>query len=193
MELAREATAPPTPSTPSTPTTPTTPGKNKKKNRKKKKAQKQPREEKTAGPARGEPLLPAREDVAPDITTPTAMSDTGGVQLGSAPQTPSVLAEVRNLGSFGSRTQEASGEPGDEDIDEELTRSQTWPVVDPSAAVNSGVTVDDLAQSTGQQGPLRPNTAESSQGQPGRGGREGWASFFGLPRNSNANGWLNRN
>lgn len=194
MELARETTVPPTPSTPSTPTTPTTPGKNKKKNRKKKKAQKQSREETTAEPAKGEPLPPVRKDVPPDIAIPTAVSDTGGVQLGSVPQTPSVLAEVRNLGSFGSsRMQEASGEPGDEDIDEELTRSQTWPPVDPSAAANSGVTVDDLAQSTGQQGPLRPNTAESSQGQPGRGGREGWASFFGLPRNSNANGWLNRN
>jgi len=186
VELAKEATVPPTPSTPPTPTTP---GKNKRKNRKKKKAQKQSREETVPEPAQEEPLPPVREDAAPDIATPSAVSDTGGVQLESVPQTPSVLAEVRSLGSFGSsRAQEASGEPGDEDInDGELARSQTWPPVDPSATADSNTDVNDLAQSAGQQGPLRPNTAESSQGQPG------WASFFGLPRNSNANGWLNRN
>ena len=177
MELAKEATVPPTPSTPPTPTTP---GKNRKKNRKKKKAQKQPREETVAEPAQEEPIPPVREDAAPDIATPSAVSDTGGVQLESAPQTPSVLAEVRNLGNFGSfRTQEASGEPGDEDInDGELTRSQTWPPVDPNAAANPNIDVDDPAQSAGQQGPLRPNTAESPQGQPGWGGKEGWASLY---------------
>ncbi|KAG0639027.1 hypothetical protein HOY80DRAFT_886942 [Tuber brumale] len=124
----------------------------------------------------GRPGLPSRwPSTQNDAATPSTLSDTGGVQLGSVPQTPSVLTEVRHLRSFGpSRTLEASGEPGDEDIDDgELTRSQTWPPVDPSTVANSEIDIDDLAQSAGQQGPSRPNTAESPQGQPGWGGKEG--------------------
>ncbi|CAZ84319.1 unnamed protein product [Tuber melanosporum] len=123
----------------------------------------------------GRPELSRWSSTRNDATTPSTLNDTSGAQPGSVPQTPSVLAEVRNLRSFGpSRTLEASGEPGDEDIDDGgLTRSQTWPPVDPSTAANSEIDIDDLARSTGQQDPSRPNTAESSQGQPGWGGKEG--------------------
>jgi len=128
----------------------------------------------------GRPELSRWSSTRNDATTPSTLNDTSGAQPGSVPQTPSVLAEVRNLRSFGpSRTLEASGEPGDEDIDDGgLTRSQTWPPVDPSTAANSEIDIDDLARSTGQQDPSRPNTAESSQGQPGWGGKEGWASLY---------------
>jgi hypothetical protein len=138
----------------------------------------------------GRPRMPSRWP-STDVNlpfTPSFDSDTGGVQIGSVPQTPSVLAEVRNLRSFGSpRTHEDRGEPGDEDIDDvaspghdagELTRSQTWPAVDPSAASSPQANVDDSAKSMSQQGPSSPGTAESSSGQPGQGGTEGWASLY---------------
>lgn len=137
----------------------------------------------------GRPRMPSRWPSS-DVNlpfTPSFDSDLGGVKIGSVPQTPSVLAEVRNLRSFGSaRTHEDSGEPGDEDIEDavppghdagELTRSQTWPVVDPNAASGSAqASADDSVKLASQQGPSQPSTAEPASGQPG--GTEGWASLF---------------
>jgi len=140
----------------------------------------------------GRPRMPSRWPSS-DVNlpfTPSFDSDIGGVQIGPVPQTPSILAEVRNLRSFGSaRTHEDSGEPGDEDIDDaappahdagELTRSQTWPAVDSNATSSAQANVDDSAKPASQQGPSQPSTAEPSSGQLGQGGTKGWASLFGI-------------
>ncbi|RPB00686.1 hypothetical protein L873DRAFT_1834987 [Choiromyces venosus 120613-1] len=130
----------------------------------------------------GRPAVPSRW---PSTHTDAGESETGGVQVPSMPQTPSVLAEVRSLRSFSSaspRTQEeaTSGEPGDEDVttitaQPELTRSQTWPHVDPE--IDSAKPEEQ--KEGGGGGHSRPSTAESSsqaqpQGQAGWGGKEGF-------------------